>query len=115
MRSLLRSTHITGHRVKYLLIFLLLIAIVIISVTLGAQNDQVVAFNYLLAQENFQLSTLLAILFAAGFVIGWLICSLFWLRVRIALLRADRKIKRLEHQTENIASNKDADTPAVKE
>ncbi|MRS13371.1 DUF1049 domain-containing protein [Enterobacteriaceae bacterium RIT691] len=81
---------------KYLLIFLLVLAIFVISVTLGAQNDQQVTFNYLLAQGEFRISTLLAVLFAAGFAIGWLVCGLFWLRTRVALLRAERKIKRLE-------------------
>ena len=79
---------------KYLLIFLLVLAIFVISVTLGAQNDQLVTFNYLLAQGEFRISTLLAVLFAVGFAIG----GLFWLRVRVSLLRAERKIKRLEHQ-----------------
>ena len=60
---------------KYFLIFLLVLAIFVISVTLGAQNDQVVTFNYLLAQGEFRISTLLAVLFAAGFAIGWLICA----------------------------------------
>jgi len=84
--------------VKYLFIFLLVLAIFVVSVTLGAQNDQVVNFNYLLAQGEYRVSTLLATLFAAGFIIGWLICSLFWLRVRLSLARAERKIKRLEQQ-----------------
>ncbi len=83
---------------KYLFIFLLVLAIFVVSVTLGAQNDQVVNFNYLLAQGEYRVSTLLATLFAAGFIIGWLICSLFWLRVRLSLARAERKIKRLEQQ-----------------
>ncbi|MGU0160267.1 lipopolysaccharide assembly protein LapA [Escherichia coli] len=82
---------------KYLLIFLLVLAIFVISVTLGAQNNQQVTFNYLLAQGS-TISTLLAVLFAAGFAIGWLICGLFWLRVRVSLARAERKIKRLENQ-----------------
>lgn len=82
---------------KYLLIFLLVLAIFVISVTLGAQNDQQVTFNYLLAQGEYRISTLLAVLFAAGFAIGWLICGLFWLRVRVSR-RAERKIKRLENQ-----------------
>ncbi len=60
---------------KYLLIFLLVLAIFVISVTLGAQNDQQVTFNYLLAQGEYRISTLLAVLFAAGFAIGWLICA----------------------------------------
>ncbi len=77
---------------KYLLIFLLVLAIFVISVTLGAQNDQQVTFNYLLAQGEFRISTLLAVLFAAGFAIGWLICGLFWLRVRVSLARASGKL-----------------------
>jgi putative membrane protein len=84
--------------VKYLLIFLLVLAIFVISVTLGAQNDQQVTFNYLLAQGEYRVSSLLAVLFAAGFAIGWLVCGLFWLKVRVSLARAERKIKRLEHQ-----------------
>ncbi len=51
---------------KYLLIFLLVLAIFVISVTLGAQNDQQVTFNYLLAQGEFRISTLLAVLFCRG-------------------------------------------------
>ncbi|ASV55665.1 MULTISPECIES: LapA family protein [Lelliottia] len=83
---------------KYLLIFLLVLAIFVISVTLGAQNDQLVTFNYLLAQGEYRVSSLLAVLFAAGFAIGWLVCGLFWLKVRVSLARAERKIKRLENQ-----------------
>lgn len=63
----------------------------VLSVTLGAQNDQVVAFNYLLAKGEYRLSTLLATLFAAGFILGWVICGLFYLRVRTGLARAQRK------------------------
>ena len=51
---------------KYLLIFLLVLAIFVISVTLGAQNDQQVSVNYLLAQGEYRVSSLLAVLFAAG-------------------------------------------------
>ena len=94
---------------KYLLIFLLVLAIFVISVTLGAQNDQLVTFNYLLAQGEFRISTLLAVLFAAGFAIGWL-------RVRVSLARADRKIKRLEQQiAPATVAPADAGVPAVKE
>ena len=64
----------------------------------GAQNDQQVTFNYLLARGEFRISTLLAVLFAMSFAIGWLICGLFWLQVRVSLARAGGKKKRLEHQ-----------------
>ncbi|HEY3983322.1 LapA family protein [Cedecea sp.] len=100
---------------KYLFIFLLVLAIFVVSVTLGAQNDQVVNFNYLLAQGEYRVSTLLATLFAAGFIIGWLICGLFWLRVRVSLARAERKIKRLEQQVTPAADVSAPVVPAVKE
>ena len=105
--NLYAHNHITGSNVKYLLICLLVLAIFVVSVTLGAQNDQQVTFNYLLAQGEYRISTLLAVLFAAGFAIGWLICGLFWLRVRVSLARAERKIKRLEQKIAPVA-----DTPA---
>ncbi|OWF83485.1 hypothetical protein B4907_11330 [Yersinia kristensenii] len=99
---------------KYLLIFLLVLVVFVISITLGANNDQVVTFNYLLAQGEYRVSTLLAALFAAGLVLGWIICGLFYLRVRILLGRAERKIKRLESQQElPIESNAAASAPAV--
>lgn len=83
---------------KYLLICLLILVIFVISVTLGAHNDQIVSFNYLLAQGKYRISTLLATLFGLGFLLGWLICGLFWLRVRISLAHTQRKLKRLQNQ-----------------
>jgi len=100
--------------VKYLLIFLLVLAIFVISVTLGAQNDQQVTFNYLLAQGEYRISTLLAVLFATGFIIGWLICGLFWLRVRVQLARAERKVKRLENKLSPLPETTPSTAPAVK-
>lgn len=85
---------------KYLLLILLVLAIFVISVTLSAHNDQVMNFNYIIAQGDYRVSTLLAALFGVGFILGWIICGLFYLRIRIALGRAERKIKRLELQLE---------------
>ncbi|WP_413738792.1 LapA family protein [Sodalis sp. RH21] len=96
---------------KYVLIFLLVLVIFIISVTFGAHNDRVVTFNYLLAQGEYRVSTLMTVLFAMGFILGWIICGLFYLRVRIALMRAERKIKRLEQQPAP-AAQADIVTPA---
>ncbi|TKI08113.1 LapA family protein [Martelella alba] len=83
---------------KYVLIFLLVLVIFIISVTFGAHNDQIVTFNYLLAQGQYRVSTLLTWIFAMGFILGWVICGLFYLRLRLALMRAERRIKKLEHR-----------------
>ena len=100
---------------KFLLIFLLVLVIFIISVTLGAHNDQVVSFNFLIAQGQYSVSTLLASLFGAGFVLGWAICGLFWLRVRVSLANAQRKLKRLQQQSVEPASAAPSPSPVVKE
>lgn len=98
---------------KYLLIFLLVLTLFVISITLGAQNDQIVNFNFLVVQGEYRVSTLLAILFGTGFILGWLICSLFWLRVRLSLVSAQRKVKRLEQQVVSLSDT--ANVPVVKE
>jgi len=84
--------------VKYFLILLLAVVIFIISITLGSSNNQVITFNYLIAQGDFALSSLLASLFGVGFVLGWLVAGLFYLRAVVSLKNARRKIKRLESQ-----------------
>ncbi|MCW2254608.1 putative membrane protein [Providencia alcalifaciens] len=83
---------------KYFLILLLAVVIFIVSITLGSSNNQVITFNYLIAQGDFSVSSLLASLFGVGFVLGWLIAGVFYLRVMISLKNARRKIKRLESQ-----------------
>ncbi|NHB95630.1 lipopolysaccharide assembly protein LapA domain-containing protein [Photorhabdus stackebrandtii] len=98
---------------KYFLILLLVLVIFVISVTLGSNNDQIVTFNYLIAKGNYSVSTLLAVLFASGFVLGWVICGLFYLRTRLSLGRAERKIKRLEAQLEQPAEPPVTHSPPV--
>lgn len=74
---------------KYVLMYL--------SSFLERTTNQVITFNYMLAKEQFQMSTLLTI-FAAWFVIGSVICGLFWLYAHLALIHAESKMKRLEQQ-----------------
>ncbi|MEY0231155.1 LapA family protein [Providencia manganoxydans] len=83
---------------KYFLILLLAVVIFIISITLGSSNNQVITFNYLIAQGDFSVSSLLASLFGVGFLLGWLVAGLFYLRAMVSLKNARRKIRRLESQ-----------------
>lgn len=79
-----------------IIVTIALIALFLISLALGAQNQVVVHFNYLLAQDDFQLSTLLGIFFATGFGLGWLICGSMYLKASVTQRRLR---KRLEKQT----------------
>nr|WP_155195733.1 lipopolysaccharide assembly protein LapA domain-containing protein [Proteus mirabilis] len=78
--------------------------------TLGSNNDQVITFNYLIAQGEYRISTLLATLFGVGFVLGWIVSGVFYLRVRLSLVRANRKIKRLESENTKQESQENRST-----
>jgi putative membrane protein len=83
-----------------IIVTIALIALFLISLALGAQNQVVVHFNYLLAQDNFQLSTLLGMFFATGFGLGWLICGSMYLKASVTQRRLR---KRLEKQNAELS------------
>lgn len=90
---------------KYILGLLLLLAVVIISVTLGANNQQLVQFNYLLAKGEFTLPVLLAVFFGCGLIIGWLLSGIFYLRLRWRLSRSERRLKKSQKQFKETQSS----------
>ncbi|WP_394152711.1 LapA family protein [Vibrio maritimus] len=69
---------------------ILLIALFLVTLALGSQNQEVVKFNYLLAQGDFHLSTLLGSVFVVGFVIAWLIFGSLHLKSQLTV----RKLKK---------------------
>jgi len=91
---------------KFVILFLLLIVIFIISIALGANNDQLVVFNYLFAQTEFRLSTLFAILFGSGFFFGWLLTGFFFLRVKLRHTSAQRKLKKVQKMYDEEMANR---------
>lgn len=64
-------------KVLLFILVVLVLAIVVIAMTLGSNNDQVITFNYLIAQGEYRISTLLATLFGVGFVLGWIVSGVF--------------------------------------
>ena len=59
--------------IKYILSFIIVVAVILVGITIGANNDQLITFNYVVAQSELRLSTLVAILFGFGLILGWLI------------------------------------------
>lgn len=83
---------------KGLIIFLLVVLLLCVSVVIGAQNDQIVTVNYLIAQSTLRLSTLLAIVVAIGFLIGLLCILTSWLSMRLQLSLTKQKLKKLRSE-----------------
>ncbi|ART81430.1 hypothetical protein CBP31_01270 [Oceanisphaera profunda] len=82
-----------------IIIGLIILAILFaVGITLGTQNDQLVQVNYLLAQGEYRLSSLLAVIFVAGFVIGWLVFSLVLLRLKMNNKGLHKKVERQQRE-----------------
>lgn len=92
---------------KYILGLVVLLAIVIVAVTIGADNDQIITFNYIIAKSEVRLSTLVAILFGLGLLLGWLITGLFYLKLKFKNISLTRQIKRQTLQINELTTTRD--------
>lgn len=83
---------------KYILGIVITLAIVLVAVTIGVNNDQIITFNYIVAKSEFRLSTLVAILFGFGLILGWFITGFFYLKVKLQNVALNRRVKRQAQQ-----------------
>lgn len=74
-----------------LIIAVLLFAIAII---LGLKNQQLITVNYLVAENDIRLATLLAIIFLVGFIVAILFAGLFYLKLKMK----NRQLRRLNNK-----------------
>lgn len=92
--------------IKYILGFVIVLTVVLVSITIGANNDQLITFNYVIAQSELRLSTLVAILFGFGLILGWLITGIFYLKVKLQNMALNRRVKRQSQQITELTSPK---------
>lgn len=90
--------------IKYILSIIIILAIVLVAVTVGANNDQVISFNYIVAQGDFKLSTLVALLFGLGLILGWFFTGFFYLKLKLKNMALSRQIKRQTQQINELTS-----------
>lgn len=83
---------------KYILGILITLAVIMVAITIGANNDQLITFNYVIAQSELRLSSLVAILFGFGLILGWLITGVFYLRLKLQNIALNRRVKRQAQQ-----------------
>lgn len=88
---------------KYILGIVIVLAIALVAVTIGVNNDQIITFNYLIAKSELRLSTLVAILFGFGLILGWLITGFFYLKVKLQNIGLNRRVKRQAQQINELS------------
>lgn len=69
------------------------LALFLIALALGSQNQEVVAFNYLLAQGEFHLSTLLGSVFIIGFACAALIFGGMHIKSQLKIRKLTKQLK----------------------
>ncbi|GLT19770.1 putative lipopolysaccharide assembly protein A [Vibrio zhanjiangensis] len=82
----------------------IVLALFLIALALGSQNQEVVNFNYLLAQGEFHLSTLLGVIFVSGFVLAWLIFGGLHLRSQLQIRKLKKQVKKLSPSEESTST-----------
>lgn len=81
---------------KIFLIVVIFIIVLLVAGMLGAKNDQLIVFDYLLNTIEMRLSMLLVAFFSVGVILSSLVFSLVWMRLKW-------RIGSLERQTKNLS------------
>ncbi|AWL12036.1 Lipopolysaccharide assembly protein [Saliniradius amylolyticus] len=76
---------------KAILTLLIAVMVFIIALALGAQNDQLVSVNYLIAQSELRLSSLMAVCFFFGVIVMAVFSTLLAMRSKWKALRQSHK------------------------
>ena len=77
--------------------FILIVSILLlVSITFvfGVNNDQLITINYLIAQNELRLSSLLAIVLAIGFILASLLFSTVLIKQKVSLKILQAKLKK---------------------
>lgn len=82
------------------------LALFLIALALGSQNQEVVTFNYLLAQGEFHLSTLLGCVFVAGFILAWVIFGSLHLKSKLQVRKLNKQLKKVTPATKEPSENR---------
>ena len=98
---------------KYIFALIILLALLLVGVTVGANNDQIIVFNYIIAQMHIRLSTLVAILFGLGLILGWFISSFFYIKLKIQHISVQRQLKKQTDLINRMAQKTVAPTEKV--
>lgn len=83
---------------------ILVLILFVVALALGAQNQDVVSFNYLIAKGEFHLSWLLGAVFVSGFAIAWFIFGSLHLRSKLKVRRLTKQLEKATGQ--KVVTNK---------
>ena len=78
---------------KVFFTILMFILVLLTGILIGAQNEQFVEVNYLVAKTEIRLSSLMAILVVTGALLGLAAFSVVWMKLRWKISQLQRRQK----------------------
>jgi putative membrane protein len=81
--------------VKSFVATVLVALLFILALIFGARNEQVVTISYFVAQGEYRLPVVLAIVFFAGFILSWLVASYYIVRLKLSLATTRKKLNQV--------------------
>lgn len=99
---------ILGDEPMKIIKIVLVLALFLIALALGSQNQAVVNFNYLIAQGHFHLSTLLGVVFVVGFGLAWFIFGSLHLKAQLQVRKLNRRLNKQQSSTSVTADKSQA-------
>ncbi len=94
---------------KSFIITVLVALFFFLALIFGARNEQVVTISYFIAQGEFRLPIVLAVVFLAGFLISWIFAMYHIAKLKLALRTLNKKNQQLESQTNDTTSVQEVD------
>lgn len=94
---------------KSFIITVLVALFFFLALIFGARNEQVVTISYFIAQGEFRLPIVLAVVFLAGFLISWIFAMYHITKLKLALRTLNKKNQQLESQTSDTTSVQEVD------
>ncbi|MDN4503357.1 lipopolysaccharide assembly protein LapA domain-containing protein [Alteromonadaceae bacterium BrNp21-10] len=86
-----------GIPLKAFFSWLVIIFILVLAIVIGAQNDQWVTVNYLIAATQMHLSAVIAIAMLLGIIITLLLFSTLIIKLRWQNKRLQKMLKKFQH------------------
>ncbi|WP_372882950.1 LapA family protein [Psychromonas sp.] len=89
---------------KSIITLIITIVLFLVAIVVGLKNQQVVNLNYIVAQSEIRLATLLAIIFVIGFVASGIITMMFYLQLKIKNRQLLKMTKRQGKELDELRS-----------
>lgn len=77
---------------KSFIVTILVALFFVLALIFGARNEQVVTISYFVAQGEYRLPVVLAVVFLAGFLVSWLFAIYHITRMRLTVRALKKKI-----------------------